>query len=1184
MKSNIRISLVIALAIVAGAFVLMRASNVVQKTQWANLISQLLDHPAPPPPMPKEVTSAIEDFGKLIDEPVDERAEEPSEIALPRQVVRFWELQERRETGREPSEKARWQLLEACLQNERLDCSWVRNYFPDTPAAQRRVKAYLDDEGLPSTPNMELAAEPLDASERKRRKESYRYWLMRHSSFFRDELLQVAREVSPSGHQLNNQSNLEALVRLDWKAAKPILENYLNQTEPFVQAYALKLLYLHAIENRETGQADAMRRRLLEVVANPQTSEYARHEAYDALTQREWPGRNEWFSALLAQENLLKSKKPLFSDDTLANPVKAAPESWNTLLAQLVASSNPTVHDNAALILATVALRKPNREALLPLLPWLSNPKWVTVDSDHYRRRVIESAGNLQLPEAVPGLLWIIQNENDFGQHMAVTALMAYRDRQIIAPLILALRAVIQQEPTTHSVGELTKLLAANGGLSDLEIISSFEVLASESKPILDPTGFQLGLEKSWIPHFQQHENYSTSALMGHALIDQYNYGSHYSATPSNKSVLNESVAAGLIGRAKALRMERPDVANGLWAIARALEFPTVYAELAERIAEADVDIVTILIALERRQKLSATAGTTLQPMLRQSGYASGVAAILLDDQDKARSILESSDREAQTALLAFARARRITLPVELVGKLLTATDKQLALAAERYLESDDSPAARQMVLARHPNEALILGGSPGFDPKRKHGQEWIKWEDSLRESVKRGEAEEVFGAMEGHFSDAGGPDWFMLKIHVRGQQAEICRWQEAARKECRALSEDELSALRTLFKEVSFDELQPLTIPGGGFGGTAQEFVWLDKHGGRRVYVSNLDRLHSETYGWGMQRQTPHNKISRFFAKLKTTGEYEIRYALKEKIRELEVVSADDKLPVSQVCGQNGEVRALVKDDSSDYAQPKWKAVKEGKLGGDAEQPALCPIDDKRDDLPEAMRGGAVYAYPLWKTQTKDGIVRSMTWNEQQGLWFSKVGSEPRLLTKESEQPEAVTPDGRWLIAVKRNRNAAGDLLRIDLKTRATTKIDVEGWTYPIVVEPLTGRIVIPTFRDNRKIYEVKLYTPSTGKLEAGVGEFEPLKHQNYRSLQPIAGTANEFWAAIPDPEAKKTRVGRYDARSFKFTSLMELPEIVFNSTNMWVDENSGWLYIAYNGHLLRLPFQLKSSGQQTR
>ncbi len=40
-----------------------------------------------------------------------------------------------------------------------------------------------------------------------------------------------------------------------------------------------------------------------------------------------------------------------------------------------------------------------------------------------------------------------------------------------------------------------------------------------------------------------------------------------------------------------------------------------------------------------------------------------------------------------------------------------------LALAAERYLETEYSPAAQNFVLAMHPNEAKILGAKKVFTP-----------------------------------------------------------------------------------------------------------------------------------------------------------------------------------------------------------------------------------------------------------------------------------------------------------------------------------------------------------------------------------------------------------------------------------------------------------------------------------
>jgi hypothetical protein len=75
----------------------------------------------------------------------------------------------------------------------------------------------------------------------------------------------------------------------------------------------------------------------------------------------------------------------------------------------------------------------------------------------------------------------------------------------------------------------------------------------------------------------------------------------------------------------------------------------------------------------------------------------------------------------------------------------------------------------------------------------------------------------------------------------------------------------------------------------------------------------------------------------------------------------------------------------------------------------------------------------------------------------------------------------------------------------------------------------------------------------------------------------------SREYWAAIPDFEKRLTRVGRYDTRTFRFKPLMEIPDIRFASDDMWVDEAARRIYLAYNGHLLRLPLTIKhnSSGK---
>jgi hypothetical protein len=65
----------------------------------------------------------------------------------------------------------------------------------------------------------------------------------------------------------------------------------------------------------------------------------------------------------------------------------------------------------------------------------------------------------------------------------------------------------------------------------------------------------------------------------------------------------------------------------------------------------------------------------------------------------------------------------REPLPVEKVGASLKSPDKLLALAAERYLESEDGAAARKLILDLHPSEALILGARDRSIRSRNSGK-----------------------------------------------------------------------------------------------------------------------------------------------------------------------------------------------------------------------------------------------------------------------------------------------------------------------------------------------------------------------------------------------------------------------------------------------------------------------------
>src|SRR5262245_9176694 len=249
-----------------------------------------------------------------------------------------------------------------------------------------------------------------------------------------------------------------------------------------------------------------------------------------------------------------------------------------------------------------------------------------------------------------------------------------------------------------------------------------------------------------------------------------------------------------------------------LWMIAQQWRFPSVDLELVGQIADGSANLDALLMACERRQSLRSHAGGALRELVAAGGYQAGAGASLLGDQASALDILNGADRAARLALLACARMLREPLPVEKVGALLKSSDKLLALADERYLESEDGAEARNLILALHPGEALILGARDRSDPKPEHKEEWIRWEDRLCEDVKKNQADEIFAALGfQYFDTAPIVARYSAIVRVRLGEAELCKQEDAAREACRQLADGELRALRDLYKEVSFDNLGPI-------------------------------------------------------------------------------------------------------------------------------------------------------------------------------------------------------------------------------------------------------------------------------------------------------------------------------------------------------------------------------------
>jgi hypothetical protein len=1071
---------------------------------------------------------------------------EPGDEAPAKVLIEYW--QKRPRSASPPSDQSRWRLLNAVLEEPRF-YSHVLDLLPDTPQAHDAIKHFLDQ--------FDDSNNRHELSYSQESRESLRKWLSRHSSYCRDFLVKNAKQADEQDEFLRDDPDLEALARFDWQAAKPIIEGFSNSSSPNVAAYALGLLYTHALTSGDT-EVDVLRDRLKGLVTERNSRDRVREIGVKALMRNDWPGRDVWFLSLFG-ESLPARTKNGDELDFLKGPIESDPDRWIPILTELVRHKNPNVHNAAVFCLSQFNRERARADALRPLVPWLSNPNWANAGDEFTRARVIDSMALVPMPESFPGLLAIVQNERELQRSSAADVLAKLRDRRAIPVLRRAIEKATSEDD--YAVERLIVALIACDGLNDAEKLKSIEAIAAETNARVMRSGGRR--------FFIIHDSKSVQGAIGQVLVQQ--------------ETVSDSIAAAVVRRSKELRRSKASVAEKLWLIALKWNLPSVNTAIAERIADGSVDLDTLLTGLERRENLGDASGI-LKSVISLGSYAAGVSAVVLSDTDAKTSILKSEDTPAIIALLGCARMVRDDLPIELAARLLGHRDSKLRLATERYLESVDSQEARKLVRAQRPGEILIQGARGVFDPKDQYRDEWVKWEKQLVDDVRNKRAEEVFGEIEFYYSDTAP---FIrrqsVEIRVRAHEAEVCKRNDQAREECRALRNSELEALHELFAEASFDNLTPISLDGFGTGGTEQEFVRITKNGGRRVYTANLNMLHYQD-AWSLQLRTPHERLEAFYNDLKKTGDFELRYAARQNIKDLEVLVSDDRHPVRCVCAESGELRVLVKDKDEDWQAIRkgqkndslnWHVLTDGKIGGLTGQPRACEVLDDYDDIPDTGQNRIRLnrENSLWQIKVGDGFVRVETFGDKEGIWLCREGREPKLIAEGFYFNPVVTPDAVWLVAVKR-LNHEDSLVRIDLRTNREYAVETDNFYYPVIRVPGSSKVLFTHEKGGED--EHSLLDPATGAIEVIKGECEPIEHQSFRPLQPISGS-QEYWAAIPDFKATTTRVGRYDARAFKFTSIIELPGIGFTSQNMWIDETAHWLYLAYNGHLLRLPFTAK-------
>jgi hypothetical protein len=1097
----------------------------------------------------------------------EEETKPPADDAPIKELISYWRRNHGANSAK-PSDKVRQRLLEACEDHPVLTLGLIE-LLPEITDTHDRLYKLIEE----------------DVADNYFLKNFLRRWLRHNSRYFRGDLIAAAR--GELANETSPGESLQALARLDWEAARPIVETLASAGNVPMTAIALSLLHERAQAAGDSAQIEKYRA-LLKAIAGAHLASnvsrqiepiqidslslrpgayeggkvvafhMARQLALSSLAKTEWNGQEDWIISLLADPTLNKYEQVVGGERFEANVevtynllsplANENPERWLPFISNLVGHNQRAVHESAVNCLAEYlnsesADKKLKREIAQRLAPWLTDPNWASADD---LSGFIKSLADIQAPELLSGLIWVLEhNEDQDNRATAAVALTQYRDRRASS----ALRLALEKEEREDRRQKIVAALAECGGLLDDEMVAAVEAYA---KMVVTEAGAE-EINRAEYPALEK--SIPLNVSIGRILIE-------------SKTIQGaEGVAAGLIERAKALRASQLAVARGILRCIEGFPLPVVEINLVERIGAGWADLDAITVALRNRDSIQKSAGDELNNLIKRGGYAAGIAAAILNDEREHRETLKGTDAKAHLALLACARYLRDKLPVELVARLLKSPNREMSKVAEMYLEVEDSAEARKQVLARRRGEAYVLGDDAGVGHSRPG-----YWEEAMRKEIKsRNDLEAIYGLAQAGFSDVHG-----VIIRVRGGKAEISLYKVEGRRDVRALTESEFEELMSLTSRQEIEDLGPEWYSCPEHEG-CYSYLRLTKDGGRRIMLYALRRA--------PKNPTPHEELSGLFYRLSKSGEFVTRYEIEDKIPGVEVLLADKKQEAVMVCGVGREIRVLIGEKGAEYkrgvteAAPEWREFSSGAPGKVVtDDPPTCRLLSAIPMLLK-MKWNSYYGSFSQPTRVGNAWIYSST-GEDAGIWKFEPGVEQVKIISGSYANPVATPDGKWLVATK-TVNEVGEyrsqLVRHNLQT---------GKEFPVTMPNGGHRTPVTYVAAHEKILlaasggypgEINyLLDPETGSVMEVKGEFRPLGDGFARELQPT-GNPNELWAAIPDSQKSVTNIGRYDSKNFAFTSLIELPGLILSNSDFWVDAAGGKIWLTYIGHLLRLPLPAK-------
>ncbi|HEU0184120.1 MAG TPA: HEAT repeat domain-containing protein, partial [Blastocatellia bacterium] len=708
-------------------------------------------------------------------------------------------------------------------------------------------------------------------------------WLQFNTRYLRDELIEAVR--TGDNNEYDKLGQIAALAKLNWPTAKPILEKIVAEGRSLSYPTALSWLYECVMKGPDASQAEAYREILKRLAVEDGLSPVSRLTVMKSLLREEWVGQEEWYVSLFSGPKILgfdesagrprggvlieemnralrRSPSRRKASDLklstfmiprsdmvyLSTALNLNPGRWIPVITGLTDHKDPAVRDAAVSALMGFLLigfsndventKKASESAARALLPWLTNPNWVSVPC---RTNYLFRLADIDMPESIPGLLWVVDNdENAYAREVAVDALTRYCDPRA-RPV---LKQVLSGESDEVVRDQMALSLARCGGFLDEEMAAAVEAYADVAATVESRRTIKA------ISSGESEKPIPLNVMIGQALFE------------SDMSWASEGFAAILFERLKELR---PGAAKLILDKIRALPLNVARVKLIERISDGSANLDDLKLALQDRGALVEDLRIELSDLVKRGGYAGGIAAIMMEDRDIQIGILKGKDVKAQIALLAGARYLIEMLPTELLRGLIASPEKTLAQAVENYLEVEGG-AARGLTLARRPNESKILGDISCLADYKNELGDLKAWEEKLRgELLAPGGVEEVYALAPAVPSER-------LKgmvIRVRHGKAEVSVYDVEGSRKTRRLDEGEFRELKDFTSLPEVEDLGPESwrinkpiIP--------YEYLCLTKEGGRRVILTG--------YRSAPTSPSLHEKLADLFYRIGESGEYKTR------------------------------------------------------------------------------------------------------------------------------------------------------------------------------------------------------------------------------------------------------------------------------------------------------------------